>query len=76
MDIATLLRLTAARTTPTAGVTLATRVITPKPHASTSEAPTSTVVAIIIIPRVTVTGTAISVIIEGFLHRPVRIVRH
>ena len=65
MDIATLLRLTAARTTPTAGVTLATRVITPKPHASTSEAPISTDAAIMILSHTAITGTTISVIIAG-----------
>jgi len=67
MDIATLLRLTAARTctTPAASVTLTTRRHTPTPHASTSEAPISTDAAIMILSHTAITGTTISVIIAG-----------
>jgi len=65
MDIATLLRLTAAHTTPAVSVTLTTRRHTPTPHASTSEAPISTDAAIIILSHTAITGTTISVIIGG-----------
>jgi len=71
MDIATSLRLTAARTTPTADVTPAPRSHTPTPRASTSTESISTDVVIIILARVTVIGLWDSAITEEFIHTPV-----
>jgi len=71
MDTATSLRLTAARTTSTAGVIPGPRRHTPTPRAPTSTEPISTDVVIIILARVTVIGFRDSAIIEDIIHTPV-----
>ena len=63
-DIATTLRLTAARTTSTANVTLTPQLGTLTPRASTSTAPMSTDVAIITLAGVNTTCTMDSATIE------------
>ena len=64
-DIATSLLATATRTTPTASVIPATPRRTPTRRASTSGAVTTTGAATTTTLRVSVTGTTVSVIIEG-----------
>lgn len=66
-DTATSLLPTAARdfTTPTASATCTTPRPTLKPRVPTSTAVTSTVVATIILPHVTIIGTMGSVITRG-----------
>ena len=67
MDTAIILRLPAARTTPTASATPTTRRHTPTPRASTLTEPISMDTAITILHRVTTTGRADSAIIEGII---------